>query len=48
MRQFAFTDYFDTNTWKNFELRFMVPGDAKAFETVINELRLPAVGGTPY
>ncbi|KAH8146506.1 uncharacterized protein LAJ45_09452 [Morchella importuna] len=48
MRQFAFTDYFDTNTWKNFELRFMVPGDAKAFETVINELRVPAVGGTPY
>lgn len=45
MRQFSFTDYFDTNTWKNFELRFMVPGDAKAFETVINELRVPGVGG---
>lgn len=41
LRQFSFSVYFDTNTWKNYELRFKNPGDARAFERVIKEIRLP-------
>lgn len=44
LRQFSFSVYFDTNTWKNYELRFRNPGDAKAFERVINDIRLPSHG----
>lgn len=41
LRQFSFSVYFDTNTWKNYELRFRNPGDAKAFERVIKDIQLP-------
>lgn len=44
LRQFSFSVYFDTDTWKNYELRFRNPGDAKAFERVIKDIRLPGHG----